>query len=407
MKNIKAVFLFLLLFLVLFPKNSSAQYIELTDNTQISLLTCSPGKEVYAVFGHSAIRLYDPDKGLDIAFNYGIFDFNTSNFYLKFIKGETDYKLGVTNTPNFLYEYIARNSSVWEQVLDLNINEKQKLADALFINYEPENRVYRYNFVYDNCATRPRDKIKTSLDSLLQYANVSSELTFRNWIARYTGTNTWLKFGIDIVIGSEADTYASREAAMFLPEVLMKELDNAFFTDSIGDKHYLVASNTEIVKKQAEEIAESRWFSSPLAFSVYFFIFVSILSYIDIKRRKCFIPFDSTILLITGLLGLVVMYLSFFSLHPLVKYNYNLLWLNPVNIITCVIIWIRSLKKIAMILQAVNFLLIIILLILFTLSIQDFNAAFFPIAAALLIRYTVYLVNQLKTIKKKIERQKI
>jgi hypothetical protein len=385
---------------------SHAQYLEVSDSTRISLLTCSPGKEVYARFGHTAIRVYDASKNIDLAFNYGIFNFNTTNFYLKFIKGETDYMLGATYTANFLPEYIERNSSVWEQTLNLGLDEKQELVDALFTNYEPENRIYRYNFVFDNCATRPRDKIKACLNSLLQYPNVYSELTFRNWIGKYVGTDTWLKFGIDIIIGSQADVYASREASMFLPEVLMREFDNAYTIDSIGNQRNLILENNEIVKRKTEEIQVLPWYLTPLACSCYFFLLASFISHIGAKRRKNSKLFNSVVLLITGLLGFVVMYLSFFSLHPLVKYNYNILWLNPINIFTAVIIWIRPLKKLALTLQTINFILIITFLCFFVTNKQDFNIAFFPLAAALSVCYTVWLVNELKVIKENVRSKK-
>ncbi|MDR0371279.1 MAG: DUF4105 domain-containing protein [Prevotellaceae bacterium] len=379
---------------------SQAQYPEASDSTKVSLLTCSPGKEAYARFGHTAIRVYDAQKNIDLTFNYGIFDFNTTNFYLKFIKGETDYILGVTYMDNFLAEYIERNSSVREQTLNLSRSEKQKLVDALFANYEPENRVYRYNFVFDNCATRPRDKIKACLDSLLQYSNLYSEQTFRNQIEKYTGTGTWLKFGIDIVIGSQADVDASREASMFLPEALMWEFDNAYTVDSIGNRRQLVAANNEIVQQKTEETQASPWYATPMACSCYFLLLTCFVSYLDAKRQKNVNAFDSAILLITGLLGFVVVYLSFFSLHPLVKYNYNILWLNPLNVITAVIILIRPLKKTAIALQTVNFILLILFLCFFATGKQGFNGAFFPLAAALLIRCTVWLANELKVIKK-------
>ena len=145
-----------------------AQEMQFSDSASISILTCSPGQEVYAKFGHSGIRINDSVTKTDMVFNYGIFSFNTENFYYKFIKGETDYYLGVHPTDFFLAEYEERNSMVWEQVLNLSTTEKRKIINALIDNYRPENRVYRYNYVFDNCATRPRDKI---LNNITGYIN--------------------------------------------------------------------------------------------------------------------------------------------------------------------------------------------------------------------------------------------
>ncbi|MDD2584789.1 MAG: DUF4105 domain-containing protein [Bacteroidales bacterium] len=51
---------------------------------KISLLTCDSGNELYSTFGHSALRVYYPESGKDIVFNFGLFDFNTPYFYTKF-----------------------------------------------------------------------------------------------------------------------------------------------------------------------------------------------------------------------------------------------------------------------------------------------------------------------------------
>lgn len=128
------------------------------DSVRVSLLTCSPGSQIYALFGHTALRYEDKQKGVDVVFNYGIFDFNAPNFIWRYIKGETDYQLGVTDFFYFQNEYANRNSAVAEQELNLLPQEKSKLFSILEKNYLPENRVYRYNYFYDNCATRPRDR---------------------------------------------------------------------------------------------------------------------------------------------------------------------------------------------------------------------------------------------------------
>src|ERR1035437_506830 len=141
-----------------------AQQVIIGDSAVISLITCSPGQEVYSKFGHTAIRVKDPSNAIDIVFNFGIFSFETENFYYKFIKGETHYQLGVYETGFFLPEYVDRNSMVWEQILNLTTTEKRNLINNLLTNYEPQNRVYRYNFVFECCSTRPRDKILSSIN---------------------------------------------------------------------------------------------------------------------------------------------------------------------------------------------------------------------------------------------------
>lgn len=133
------------------------------DSIRISLLTCASGEEIYSLFGHTAIRYENYTRGIDAVFNYGIFNFNAPNFILRFALGETDYQLGVTDYERFAAEYYYLERDVWQQELNLTVQEKEKLVMLLEENYRPENRIYRYNFFYDNCATRPRDLIENPL----------------------------------------------------------------------------------------------------------------------------------------------------------------------------------------------------------------------------------------------------
>lgn len=144
------------------------------DSVRISLLTCAPGEEIYSLFGHTAIRYEEPARGIDRVYNYGLFSFNTPNFTLRFALGNADYRLGVEDYRHFAVEYEYFGRSVWQQTLNLTAEEQQQLITLLEENYRPENRIYRYNFFYDNCATRPRDKVEESLQKVA--ANCSSAI---------------------------------------------------------------------------------------------------------------------------------------------------------------------------------------------------------------------------------------
>jgi len=229
--------------------SSNAQQISFSDSAVISLITCSPGEEVYSKFGHTAIRINDAKSGNDLVFNYGIFSFETENFYYKFIKGETDYQLGIYDTRYFLPEYAQRNSMVWEQILNLTQPEKKNLINLLLKNYEPQNRTYRYNFVFDNCSTRPRDKIIGALNGYIKFQPDTEFKTYREWIGIYVGTDTWLKFGIDIVFGLDADQFADTSEGMFLPENLMNEFQTARVISSNGQIRNLVTQKNVLVSK--------------------------------------------------------------------------------------------------------------------------------------------------------------
>ena len=365
-----------------------AQQIVISDSAVISLITCSPGQEVYSKFGHSAIRINDTKKGIDLVFNYGIFSFETENFYYKFIKGETDYQLGIYETSYFLPEYKQRNSEVWEQILNMTTIEKRNLIDILVKNYEPQNRTYRYNFVFDNCATRPRDKIYSALQGFVRLQPSPDQKTFRQWVGVYVGTDTWLKFGIDVVFGKDADREATMSESMFLPEILMADFQTAVIISPTGQTKPLVTERKVLVNKK-ETIDQATFLFKP-TFILFVLLTLGVLLTIwDIKERKRhFKTFDTLLLVFTGIGGLIAFYLMFFSLHPLVKNNFNLLWLNPLNLVLALLIWIKPLRKALFFYQIVNIVFLMSALIAFAVSAQSFNLASFPLIVLLLLRST-------------------
>ncbi|HNX12223.1 MAG TPA: DUF4105 domain-containing protein [Paludibacteraceae bacterium] len=377
----------------------NAQGITLSDSATLSLITCSPGPQIYALFGHTAIRLVDPTRGLDIVFNYGMFNFNKPNFYLKFIQGATDYELGAYETKYFLPEYRERNSSVTEQMLNLTTVEKQQLADALFVNYQPENREYRYNFVYDNCSTRPRDKILSVIKDKVVYDYVSEPQTFRNWVGTYTGENTWAKFGIDMLLGREADELSTRWSSMFLPEVLCREFGAVKIIAHDGTTRSLVNAEKIIVPRQ-DSIVKTNFLQLPITVTLTVLLLGVLLIFYEKRRKKYYKIIDSVLLIVSGLAGVIIFYLMFFSVHPLVHSNFNLLWCNPLNVLVGLFLWNRKLRSVINYFQLANVLLFFGALLVFVLSVQALNVAFIPLIVLLLVRSVNWIMKKSKQLKK-------
>ncbi len=396
---------FLVVCILLSFSKLAAQQVAISDSAVVSLITCSPGEEVYSKFGHTAIRVKDKTKNVDVIFNYGIFSFETEHFYYKFIKGETDYQLGIYETNYFLPEYAERNSMVWEQVLNLNSTEKKNLVATLLENYEPQNRVYRYNFVFDNCSTRPRDKITSSVNGYIRYHPTSEPATFRRWIGDYVGTDTWLKFGIDLLFGVDADAVASQKNSQFLPEVLMSDFQEAEIVSLDGKARKLVEKSATVLIDKKPVESHTSFFDfllKPLTVSLFLLVVGILITLLDIKYRKHNKIFDSILLFITGVAGVIAFYLMVFSTHPLVASNLNILWINPLNIIVAFLIWVKALRKILFVCGILNLGLLAATLITFSLSIQSFNLAAFPIIVLLMLR-TAHWVDM---VKKKIFKNK-
>ena len=202
------------------------------DSLYVSLLTCTPGADAYKLFGHTAIRVKgEGERSFDFAFNYGMFNYKKKNFVYRFVRGETDYELGAEPTDFFFSRYSEEGIEIDEQELNLTDEEKKLLYNLLVINYQPENRVYRYNFLYDNCTTRARDIIRDALlDRKLTYKKRGKEYeetTFREILHRFTKGSPWTAFGIDMILGSEVDKKRSQMEQMFIPSVYEMEVGDA------------------------------------------------------------------------------------------------------------------------------------------------------------------------------------
>ena len=321
------LYILLLFFLLLLPFGQTTA--NGNDSIRLSLLTSALGEEIYSLFGHTAIRYEDPANGGDAVFNYGLFSFNTPNFIFRFSLGETDYQLGATDYAHFAAEYAFDGRSVWQQTLNLSKEEKAELIRLLQENYRPENRVYRYNFFYDNCATRPRDKIEESIIGKVIYPSESQDgsRSFRDIVHQYCKGHPWARFGIDLCIGSEADRPITQRQMMFAPFYLMDAFAGAqIANDSI--QRPLVSDKALIVDAVSDE-EEGGWMPTPLQCSLLLFILTAAATIYSLRKRTGLWGVELVLFGTAGIVGCVLAFLALFSEHPAVSSNFLLLVFHP------------------------------------------------------------------------------
>lgn len=311
----------------------SIQGQELSEKASVSVLTCAPGNELYSVFGHTAIRVSDPKNEIDLVFNYGTFDFNTPFFYLKFGHGNLDYLLSVTSFKNFLREYFVTGRTVWQQELNLTNTQKNRLFRALMVNARPENRAYRYDFFYDNCATRVADIIIEQLPGAIYFENApasTTTLTFRKAIHPYLERKPWTRSGIDLVLGAKADAETDSLTVMFLPDYLMEQFAGIKYQNTDGNIVDLVKSHSVVLDFTGQDISsESHSTISPSLVFWGLFVLILFLSFAEVFGTVNLRPFDVVLYFIVGAAGIVISYLAFISNHSVTSPNWNLLWANP------------------------------------------------------------------------------
>ena len=311
---------FLIVLLLSFANALFAQGYRLSDQAKLSVITCGSGDQLYSIFGHTAIRVADQAIDLHIIYNYGTFDFNTPNFYLKFVKGDLDYLLTTSTFEQFIYEYQQGNRDVFEQELALSPAQKQELFELLTKNVYSEERFYRYKFIDKNCTTMAVDKVNQVLPSYTVKKNKPYEKSYRHVLNPYLDNLFYEKLGINIIFGHRPDTEAKQ---LFLPNEFFESLATAK-----PNNNSLVA-NTITHNLQDKSKIKTTWWNSQ--YTLLFGLLLVVFS----NNKKVY----TTYLIAVGVLGIFLLVVGLYSLHREVLWNYNALLFNPIYLPLVVYFW--------------------------------------------------------------------
>ena len=333
MKHLKIIFnalkgVLLTLILVSSAPVAAQEDIPPMDSVEFSLLTCQPHDEVYSLYGHTAIRYHElRPGGLDWAFNYGVFDFKKPHFVARFVFGLTDYELGAYPYKYFVKEYRCFGSMVTEQVLNLTDEEKMALHDALAINLRPENKIYRYNYFYNNCTTKARDIIESCINGKVEYAGREDYTpSYRDMVHSMTRNNPWSRFGNDLLLGIKADWKTDLRQQEFLPGNLLYDFDHAQIYSN-GNYRPLIKER-RIAVPAGVQIIESGFPLTPLACAAILLAVGIVIFFFEWRKKRAFVLWDVLLMITTGTIG-IVLTLMLFSQHPTVSLNLQIILCNP------------------------------------------------------------------------------
>lgn len=355
-----------------------------TDSIRFSLLTCAPGTEIYSLFGHTAIRYENYTRRIDVAFNYGMFSFNTPNFIFRFVAGETDYQLGITPYSYFEAEYAMRGSSVYQQVLNLTQSEKERLLTILENNYLPENRIYRYNYFYDNCTTRARDKIEECIEGKVVYPDSLSGKSYRSIVHEFTAGSPWDEFGIDLCLGAEADKEINKRQQMFSPFYMKYYASNAYIVDAGGTRRPLILDETKIVDVEQDEV-QPGFVLSPLMCGALFLALCVVMAWGQWKTQRIWWGWDIVLYGLQGLAGCIIAFLFFFSVHPTVGSNWLLILFNPIPLLYLPFMVYKAVKRKKDYYHVGNMMYLTLFITILPFCGQEFNLTVLPLALGLLV----------------------
>ncbi len=365
----------LLLFILLFIFSNEKSYSQDSSKLRISLLTCSPGEELYSIFGHSAIRITDSTSLTDIVYNYGTFNFDDEGFYLKFVRGKLLYYLSVERFNDFRDSYKAEGRGITEQILELSAKEKIDLQNALNENLKEENKYYHYDFFLDNCTTRLRDLIvETKKPNPTLPPVMPVDTRFRQAIHQYldAGKQYWSKLGIDILLGAPTDAIMTPAQQEFLPDNLMFALNKS------SDK--LVKQETELfpgIKSKGDFII-----FTPIVIFFLLFVIVTLLSLSKNSRVNfLLLNIDKLLFFVAGLLGIIIILMWFATDHSMTKNNYNILWAWPTHFFA--FIFLNKKSKFKKYYFGLNAITMALLLFAWSFLPQQLNASLIPVIALL------------------------
>lgn len=383
----KVLLRFSLLLVILSAHHHIKLFAQDSSHIRISLLTCTPGEELYSTFGHTAIRIIDSNSVTDNVFNYGTFNFDDPGFYTKFIRGKLFYYLSAENFEDFKYAYQITNRGITEQVLNFSAQEKIKIMEALHENIKEENRYYQYDFFFDNCTTRPRDILVNYKKNAPPFKAVMPPGTrFRQAIHQYLDKNNkyWSKLGIDLLLGAPTDGLMTTTQSQFLPDNLMKTLDSS------NTNHQWVLTSANLYQIAADKQKMS--FFTPVTVFALLLAVVLITGLSHNYRAKGFLQgFDGIFFFLTGATGILLIFMWVATDHAMCKNNYNLLWAWPTHIVSA--FFINSKKNWVKKYFGFTAIAMVPLLLSWFFLPQQMNNAFIPVILLIIYRSTAKYFN--------------
>lgn len=308
----------ILIFFFLFAFRTTAQTnLLLSDQTEVSLLTCGSGSQLHSLFGHTALRIHNAQNGVDVVFNYGAFDFGTPNFYLKFVKGDLQYFVATGSYDEFVQNYQYENRSIYEQKLALSPVQKQQLINELVAVLSSDQKYYTYKFIDRNCTTMVADRINSILTGTKINTDIpDTKKDYRTILNSYLANSFYEKLGINLIFGSKVDQQSDK---LFLPSELMEGVSKT----KIGQAP-LASETITVYTQQPNESSGSIWNN------IYTFIGILLL-FVAFAHKK---PVSAIYMAFMGFMGLFLSLVGFYSFHEEVSSNYNALLVSPILLIS-------------------------------------------------------------------------
>ena len=304
----------------------SAQLAPLSPKATVSVLTCATGNESYSLFGHTAVRIADPEQFLDVVYNYGAFDFSTPNFVAKFAKGDLQYFVVADSFSEFIGRYQYEGRSVYEQKLRLSLPLKQQLFDQLNKTLQSEERFYTYKFIDRNCTTMVVDLLIQTIGTKAITKKDATKKTYREVLFPYFKNHFYEQLGTSSIFGTKVDQKAT---TLFLPFDLLESLKITKYKNE-------PLSEPVVSLLTVAPTTPHSWWNNAYTYGAFLLLLVFW------KKRSVGLLF----LTVMGILGLFFLFMGWYSLHPELANNYNVLLFNPTLLVLVFFVLQKNIKAI-------------------------------------------------------------
>jgi hypothetical protein len=307
------------------------------------------GAYYWEKFGHNALWFFDPAKGVDIAFNWGTFDFNEPGYLGRLLIGDTRYWVDTIPSGPLFEFYRQYDRTIVVQRLNLTPEQATRALEYSRWNAREENRYYQYDYFRDNCSTRVRDVIDLALGGALKRATAAqrTDLTYRGETLRLVDDMKVTQFGINAALGQPSDVPLSVWEDMFAPGRMRSALATLRVPGPDGQDIPVVAEERVLYESRAHHESTSTpslWLPY-LIIGLLFGAELALLARMGERSRAGDIIFraEATIwAALTGVLGVVILLAWLITQHVFWFRNENLLLFNPIAIFLAVLIPLAS-----------------------------------------------------------------
>jgi hypothetical protein len=381
-KQRKRGFILSLLLLTAFPVHA---YKVLGPQAQISVLIASSCEEdLFSLFGHAALRINDPELGIDYVFNYGIrqYESNLNNFFRLF--GGLHCEFYAVKTEAIIGEYRQKERRLTELVLNLSPKEKEALWQSLLSEIK-QNRKSRYDLLKRNCTFLPLQMVEENVSGKIVYQlPEKQQYTYRKLCNACLTDYPWTRLLFDLTLGINTDRTVTFRETFCIPARMSDAFLQAKIESPGESDRPLIRSSAILMDYTPKPLSPGVFTPVRCLWALLFIMLVA--SVIERRKKTVFRSIDILLFSTAGMVGLYLFYLSFINPEWYTFPNWQMLWLHPLHLIGAACFAFKRLNRVTYYYHIFNLLTVSVAIAGLFFIPQSYSNAFIPAMLCLWIR---------------------